>query len=118
MIDDSYAAALERAGAPHTVLLGPLPCQTCGAWVEWAGTDWLAVATTERHECGAFLQPYLQQAFAGLARVRPSTGLMQAHRLIDYPPIVTTPAERRTLQVMIVLLGVALIALIALWPAP
>src|SRR6185369_5944642 len=113
MIDDSYAAALERAGEPHLVLLGPVPCKTCGAWVEWAGTDWLAVATLERHECGAFLQPYLRQAFAGLALVRPTTGLMQAHRLGTVP--AATASRRPAFYVSLVLLGLALSSIVDLW---
>ena len=85
MIDDSYAAALERAPERHEVLLGPVACKTCSAWVEWAGVGWLALGTTEPHDCAPFMQdawrPHLQQAFAGLARVRPSQayGVMQAH---------------------------------------
>lgn len=51
----SYSAALEAAGEPHRVLLGPAPCQGCGAWVEWAGVEWLALGSQERHSCAPFL---------------------------------------------------------------
>lgn len=50
-----------RAG----VLLGPVACHSCGAWVEWAGVMWLALATDEAHDC----QPFLDGALIGrLAR--------------------------------------------------
>lgn len=51
MQDLDYATALERAEPPHVVLIGPAPCQGCGAWVEWAGVDWLNRGTGGRHEC-------------------------------------------------------------------
>lgn len=55
MNDMSYADALERA-AERQVILGPAPCHRCGAWVEYAGVEWLALGTDEPHDC----RPYLE----------------------------------------------------------
>lgn len=54
MNDLSYAEATGAEPAP-VVLLGPVPCKGCGAWVEWAGVEWLALRTTERHSCLPYL---------------------------------------------------------------
>lgn len=131
MIDDSYAAALERAPVRDVVLIGPVQCKGCGAWVEWAGVDWLALGTTERHDCSPYLawHAHLRAAFGALGdtrqedafrpyprRVRPTTGLMQAHQLGSLPP--TTAPQRRAMYVGLVLLALALAVIVTLWPAP
>jgi hypothetical protein len=78
MLDLSYTEALERSPEPHVVLLGPVPCQGCGAWVEWAGVEWLAVATREAHRCEPFRagqrwrdQAHLTPRSAGPLRLEP-----------------------------------------------
>ena len=40
-----------------TTVLGPAPCTTCGAWVEWLGAGpWVALGTATPHDCGPYLQ--------------------------------------------------------------
>jgi hypothetical protein len=56
-MDMTYREALEQLAEPREVLLGPAPCQRCGAWVEWAGVRWLALGTDEAHECTPYLHP-------------------------------------------------------------
>lgn len=96
MQDLSYLQAVDAAEPePHVVILGPVPCATCGAWVEWAGIEWLALGTHQPHEC----EPYL----AGQRwrrRIEPRTGVGTIPGL--------TPMENRVL--------LALRRLI-LWPA-
>ena len=47
---------IEVEGRRHQPVLGPAPCQVCGAWVEWvACCGWLALASDEMHECGAYV---------------------------------------------------------------
>lgn len=60
--DMSYLEALEAAPVPHEVIVGPVPCATCRAWVEWAGVEWLAVGTSEAHECEPYLAARRPQA--------------------------------------------------------
>lgn len=109
MNDMSYADAIERANPPRHVILGPAPCHRCGAWVEWAGVEWLALGTDEPHDCAPFLEgqglcihgrqgphsttgmlPYGDGHCSGPGSwwpamevvsdwVRPTTGLRQAH---------------------------------------
>lgn len=56
MHDLTYAAALEQAAARPRALMGPAPCQGCGAWVEWAGAAWINAGTEagEPHSCAPF----------------------------------------------------------------
>lgn len=40
-----------------TVVLGPAPCTSCGAWVEWLGVGpWVAIESHEPHDCGPYLE--------------------------------------------------------------
>lgn len=55
MIDRTYTEALAAMEPPRVVILGPAPCQRCGAWVEWAGVDWLALDSDEVHDCAPYL---------------------------------------------------------------
>lgn len=112
MQDLSYDEALERAEPPHEVLLGPVPCGRCGAMVEWAGVQWLAIATTEPHDCW----PYLR------ATSRPP----MAHRVVPPPrsygaqaqPVVPAWMERSEPALWLAVgVLVVLAILAALWPA-
>lgn len=53
-------AAMDEAAEAATVdrvVLGPAPCSTCGAWIEWLGVGpWVALGTTEAHDCSAYLR--------------------------------------------------------------
>jgi hypothetical protein len=86
---DTYLQALLDSSEPHEVLLGPSPCCQCGAWVEWAGTDWLALGTRERHTCSPFM----------VAGRRRSSIRDQAHPMVEsstglaYPQLVVVPYE-------------------------
>ena len=92
-MDITYAEALEAAPEPHLVILGPAPCQGCGAWVEWAGVEWLGVGSRQRHECEPFR--------AGQRwRVAPRSGAVEVAGL--------SPFENRLL---------AAIRNVVLWPA-
>lgn len=51
-------------------LMGPAPCQGCGAWVEWNGLAWVGLDTDQFHDCA----PYLPDAIAA-ARQRLDTAL-------------------------------------------
>jgi len=118
MIDDSYTAALERSGPRHEVILGPLPCKGCGAWVEWAGVDWLAVATQERHECAPFLgtwREHMQRQFAKM-QAHPMTEAERPaaweHQRALPPP---STLERRATYLALILLGLAVVVLTSGW---
>lgn len=54
-MDRTYVEALSEAPEPHRVLVGPVPCIRCSAWLEWAGAGWLNAGTRGRHDCAAFL---------------------------------------------------------------
>lgn len=75
MEDKSYVAALEAAPEPHRVVLGPAPCQRCGAWVDWAGVVWTNAGTKGTHECAPFLQLDEPEGEVVAEWVRPTTGL-------------------------------------------
>lgn len=109
--DLTYHEAIASAPEPHEVLLGPVPCSRCGAWVEWAGLEWLALGTTERHDCW----PYLR-AQPGIRRVEPRGMLDQAHRLEVAVPARMAGSELAVLLAVAVLLVVAMVA--AAWPQP
>lgn len=62
MLDRTYDEALRAAAPPRVVILGPAPCQRCGAWVEWCGVEWLALLSDEPHDCGPYLEAQLRTA--------------------------------------------------------
>lgn len=94
MIDRSYTEALEAARG-H-VSLGPAPCHTCGAWVEYAGGAWVALASDQLHECEPFLQAEPaairvassspSSVWEGLAGPLPALARYQAHELPEPEP--------------------------------
>lgn len=84
MIDRSYQQALEAAGPPHHVLLGPLACKGCGKDVEWAGVTWLEVGTTTRHSCPPLGR---RQVPARLYPALPPARADQAH-LMGWMPVL------------------------------
>lgn len=54
---DAMTAASEAYVPRAAVVLGPAPCRTCRAWIEWLGVGpWVALGTDEVHEC----EPYLR----------------------------------------------------------
>jgi hypothetical protein len=106
MQDLTYDEALERSGGalPHEVLLGPVPCGRCQAWVEWAGVGWLSLGTTEPHDCWPYLAE-LERRAAGLPALQP------------VPAPVPRWVDRSETAVVLALLVVLVVAMIAaLWP--
>jgi hypothetical protein len=102
--DLTYDEAIEAAPTPHLVLLGPVPCRACGAWVEWAGAGWLALGTQERHDCA----PYLAGRIAG--RIVPRSMVSdQAHQLTQAE---ATPEWLPGQQALAIGVGVLLVLLI------
>jgi hypothetical protein len=55
-MDRTYREAVLEATADGR-RTGPMPCQRCGAWVEWNGTTMLNAGTDGAHECWPFLPP-------------------------------------------------------------
>jgi hypothetical protein len=117
MIDPTYLEALEATEPPHRVLLGPVPCKRCGAWVEYAGVELLALGTVEPHECEPYLPVRgLQHAGEPLAAVlsRQAAGLEQPQAL---PQLMPWWADRLALAALVVaVVGVAAVAALALLP--
>lgn len=98
-MDLSFEDAIARHAPPigpapegepeHRVLLGPVPCRGCGAWVEWAGVDWLAIGSTERHECAPYLrggERVLRPDPEQYLRIRARSGDGQMRRLERVEP--------------------------------
>lgn len=108
MADLTYTQALERAGEQHTIVLGPAACHTCGAWVEWAGVEWLALGTTERHDCTPYLayaDAVLAAVMAAPARVRPRSAAAGAD-----PGALEPDSLGRDVAVVLVAIAVILLA--------
>jgi hypothetical protein len=117
MQDLSYDEALERSGGalPHEVLLGPVPCGRCQAWVEWAGVGWLSLGTTEPHDCWPYLagqltDPRLHQAHPMDELERRAAGLPA---LQPVPAPVPRWVDRSETAVVLALLVVLVVAMIA-----
>lgn len=50
------------------VVLGPAPCSTCGAWVEWLGVGpWVSIESHEPHECEVYLRGQADTWFQEMA---------------------------------------------------
>lgn len=81
MRDLTYVQALEEYPEPHRPLLGPVPCRSCSAWLEWAGVEWLNAGTLGRHQCAVFEGQDVESEELVAEWTRPTTGLRvrQAH---------------------------------------
>jgi hypothetical protein len=120
MIDPTYLEALEATEPPHRVLLGPVPCKRCGAWVEYAGVELLALGTAQPHDCEPFL------SLAGLHYgERPAAEVMsllwsgRLHEEQVPQQVLLMPwwADRLALAALVVaVVGVAAVAALALLP--
>jgi hypothetical protein len=90
MIDPTYTAALEAA--LRRPVLGPVPCHTCGAWVEYVQGAWVALTTDELHDCGPFIE-----ARADLGRLELSEPGRRAllASLLEQPPRLRRPPRWR-----------------------
>lgn len=101
-MDTSYIEAMEAAGEPHRVLMGPVPCQRCSAWVEWAGVRWLNAGTRGVHECEPFLPATAEpepEIIASWSRPAPTGyAYMQA-----FPTSHTEPPWARALGTVVIL---------------
>lgn len=71
MNDLTYRQAL-GASAGEVPILGPAPCQGCGAWVDWAGAAWVNAGTDARHACGPFLTERQPELVASWTRPSPA----------------------------------------------
>ena len=111
-------------------LMGPAPCQACGAWVEWNGISWVALGTGDKfHDC----EPYLEGARQGstamdkaaerglVVRALPRYDASDlGPRRILRPAAYTEPAWLEavgfTVKALALLLGVLLVALLVVHP--
>lgn len=90
MIDPTYAEALEAALRRPT--LGPVPCHTCGAWVEYLRGAWVAPTTDELHDCRPFLEARADSHSLGLSEPG-RLALMRS--LLEAPPRLRRPPRWR-----------------------
>lgn len=105
MNDLTYREAL-GAAAPSRVVLGPAPCITCGAWVEWAGVAWLNAGTDGEHDCTPFLEDVVRSVVVA-EWTRPT----RRPYLMAHPAPTLTP---RWLQVALALAVLTIAAAVGL----
>lgn len=112
-MDATYREALEAAPEPRAVLLGPAPCKTCGAWVEWAGVAWLALGEQEPHRCEPFLVNGLYKLQGGAATPRPQLVARSMIRTAELHPVEPAWVQRSEKAVWLAVSFLAALLLLA-----